>query len=506
MKDPGEECDEGANNADTGACTTACKSAACGDGFTQAGEECDEGASNADTGACTLACKMAKCGDGLVQTGAEQCDLGAANANTGACTLACQSAKCGDGFLQGAEACDDGNTVTGDGCNSDCVISGTPLSTKTYTSPGGNSNWNGVVVDAGGNVIVAGAETTASQGFDAVVIKYDANGIQLWKQTFNDTTNNLDDVAFAVTTDASGNIFTVGSSKDATTGKDIWCRKYSPAGAVLWTKFFEGGQSLDDTGYGVAADGSGNIFITGSVQSTAGQGTDSFVGKIQGVDGTLLWTDIVDNTSGVAGGNDAGLSIAVRTALNVTSIAVTGYTAATSSQLDGWTRVYTDAAPTGTVQWTQTYAGGALGNDFGQAITFDPTGNVIAAGGEAVANQGFNVWIRKYTAAGATAWTTKYNKAGVNLDEAPLGMTASANGDVIVTGYETAVDTHTDIWTEKLSGATGNLLWKQTFNGAASLDDSGDAVALDAGGNVYVAGYVALTSTNSTAWLTKYAP
>ena len=504
-----EDCDLGAaNNVNTGACTTMCKNAMCGDSFVQTGvEECDLGmGNNADTGACTLACKSAKCGDSFVQAGTEECDLGAQNANTGTCTLACKNAKCGDGFKQGTEACDDGNAVIGDGCNNDCVISGTPVSTQTYTSPGGNSNWNGVVVDATGNVIVVGAESTAAQGFDTVVIKYDANGVQLWKQTFNDTGNNLDDVAFGVTVDASGNIFVVGSSQDTTSGSDIWTRKYSPAGAILWTKFFEGGLNLDDSAYGVAADASGNIYVTGAVQTTANQGTDIFVGKIQGVDGTLLWADIVNNAAGVAGGNDAGLGVAVRTAANVTSIAVTGYTAVSATQLDGWTRVYKDAAPTGTIQWTQTYAGAGLANDFGQSVTIDTTGSVIVAGGESVANQGFNTWVRKYSSAGVTAWTSKYNKAGVNLDDAPLGVTADATGSVIVTGYETAANARTDVWTEKLSGANGNLIWKQVFNGPASGDDAGDSVAVDAAGNVYVAGYIALTATNATAWLTKYVP
>ncbi len=75
-----------------------------------------------------------------------------------------------------------------------------------------------------------------------------------------------------------------------------------------------------------------------------------------------------------------------------------------------------------------------------------------------------------------------------------------------MTGYETAANTHTDVWTEKLNGTNGNLIWKQTFDGPANADDAGDAVAVDAAGNVYVAGYIALTATNATAWLTKYAP
>ena len=48
----------------------------CGDGNLDPLEECDQGPMNADDGACTLGCKSAACGDGLVQTGVEACDDG----------------------------------------------------------------------------------------------------------------------------------------------------------------------------------------------------------------------------------------------------------------------------------------------------------------------------------------------------------------------------------------------------------------------------------------------
>ena len=37
-------------------------------------------------------------------------------------TISCLPIECGNGFLEGTEECDDGNTVDGDGCDSDCTI------------------------------------------------------------------------------------------------------------------------------------------------------------------------------------------------------------------------------------------------------------------------------------------------------------------------------------------------------------------------------------------------
>ena len=75
-------------------------------------------------------CHQTVCGDG-VREGTEACD----DKNTvdgdgcsSTCTLepdcgtgTCVT-KCGDGIKQGTEACDDGNTVDGDGCSHDCLV------------------------------------------------------------------------------------------------------------------------------------------------------------------------------------------------------------------------------------------------------------------------------------------------------------------------------------------------------------------------------------------------
>jgi cysteine-rich repeat protein len=120
FKQPGEECDAGANNSNTGACTLACKLPKCGDLFVQmgAGETCDDGnLSNAD--ACLNTCKAAKCGDAFVQQGVEQCDDGNVS-NLDACTNVCKTAACGDTFVQSPETCDDGNLVSTDACTGQC--------------------------------------------------------------------------------------------------------------------------------------------------------------------------------------------------------------------------------------------------------------------------------------------------------------------------------------------------------------------------------------------------
>ncbi len=62
------------------------------------------------------------CGDGVVQAGAEACDDGNLDSTDG-CTATCQLPRCGDGVvhLRRGEQCDDGNPYNDDGCTTLCL-------------------------------------------------------------------------------------------------------------------------------------------------------------------------------------------------------------------------------------------------------------------------------------------------------------------------------------------------------------------------------------------------
>lgn len=64
------------------------------------------------------------CGNGITE-GGEQCDLGRSNSNTpnAQCRSNCTFARCGDAIVDTrTESCDDGNTLAGDGCDTQCRI------------------------------------------------------------------------------------------------------------------------------------------------------------------------------------------------------------------------------------------------------------------------------------------------------------------------------------------------------------------------------------------------
>ncbi len=126
----GEDCDDG-NTSGGDNCDAQCQvESGCGNGTIDPGEECDDDNTTSGDG-CTYNCILEYvCGDGV-------CD----EANVETCTKCPADCCpfCGDGVLDlwsegeedpppyADEQCDDGNNVSGDGCNAGCVDEdGTP--------------------------------------------------------------------------------------------------------------------------------------------------------------------------------------------------------------------------------------------------------------------------------------------------------------------------------------------------------------------------------------------
>lgn len=81
----------------------------CGDGVVDPDEDCDLGAENSNSGACTMMCNPAVCGDSLLWVDHEECDFGPGNVGGfGGCNPDCTLAPhCGDGQVDPEhEECD----------------------------------------------------------------------------------------------------------------------------------------------------------------------------------------------------------------------------------------------------------------------------------------------------------------------------------------------------------------------------------------------------------------
>jgi len=410
------------------------------------------------------------------------------------------SSFCGDGVVNEGEACDDGNKVNADGCNADCVVSGTPLFTQSYAIPGAEGQyWTGVRLDDQGNIYVSGIFSVMGQGENGMVAKHDAAGNQVWIKTYNGSAGGQDRFS-GVAVDKQGNAVVVGHEVVADGSLDLFVRKYGTAGNVVWTSTFAGVAGASEYGYGVAVNAVGDVFVSGSVQTVAGSGSayDMLVVKFGGADGKLVWSDTVDSP---ANNVDEALAVAVDA---TNGVYLAGYQVGTNGA-DGWVRKYTDEGAKPTTAWTQTFNGATNGDDFVNSVAVDSSGNVIAGGAETVGGENQNTWLRKYDPAGATLWTDTYNDAAKGFDSL-YGVAVDASGNIAVTGYESLADGSSDIWTRKY-GPDGKVIWTQTYDGSAKDADFGYGVTMTpATGEVFVAGIEVVAGPEYKAWLRKFAP
>ena len=147
----------------------------------------------------------------------------------------------------------------------------------------------GVAVDASDNIYVVGKQHDGGHPFqyDAVLIKYDANGNEIWNQTWGGLYDN-EEVAYDIAINKSSNeIFIVGmyNYSGGETG-DILFLKYDTSGNFQTEKHFHG--SRVDIGYGICIAPDNNIYIVGISDSFSSGNYNKFIFKLD-KNGNQLW-------------------------------------------------------------------------------------------------------------------------------------------------------------------------------------------------------------------------
>ncbi len=467
--------------------------AMCGNGVVENDEECDEGDANSDDGACTSTCAIAYCGDGLVHEGVELCDDGINDNSYEGCASNCDALGpyCGDGMANGTEPCDDGNEENGDGCNTDCVVSGSSVWSDVY--PGedhGVAIGHGIAVDSVGDVVVVGEEFKLGENANIIVRKYNNDGEILWTRTFHGDPAG-DDRGRAVAIDSEDNIIAVGNTFKNGENQNVWIRKYNADGALLWTETFDGPPSLGDRGYAVAVDSEDNIVVGGSEYHAIGL-NDLWVGKYD-ADGNFLWDYRYDN----AAGNDVVRGVAIGSKDDI-------FIAGEVYVPIGLKDVYAASlSADGELLWEQTYDM-ASGNDFARAAAFDRDGNFVIAGEVYSAADLVSVWVAKYDPeTGDTLDSFQWDSEGVDEDRG-YGVAFDPQGNLLVCGSEYTVNGLDGAWLGKFA-PDNSLIWDAHHDGDGG-DDRAHAVAVDANGYVFITGEEYAPENLAALWVAKYAP
>jgi len=350
----------------------------------------------------------------------------------------------------------------------------------------GSTNYdygNSIATDASGNVYItgyfsstadfdpgAGTANLTSAGIDDIFFaKYDNNGNYLWAKRIGSTDN---DRGYSIATDAGGNVYITGDFRgtadfDPGAGTvnltsagylDIFFAKYDNNGNYLWAKRI--GSTDYDTGYSIATDVGGNVYITGNFSGTAdfdpGAGianiTSAGLGDIffakYNTNGNYIWAKSIGGTSSDFG---IGRSIATDAGGNVY---ITGY--------------------------------------FSGTADFDPgagTANLTSAGY-------LDIFFAKYDNNGNYLWAKSIGST--DYDDHGNSIATDTGGNVYITGdFCGTADFDPGSGTASLSSngviaiffakynTNGNYLWAKSI-GSTSF---GRSIATDAGGNVYITGF-----------------
>lgn len=312
------------------------------------------------------------------------------------------------------------------------------------------------------------------------------------------SSRNLNDGGYAVAVDASGNVYVTGFSNGSNTGADYATIKYNASGTQQWVAVYNGPGNGNDIAFGIAVDGSGNVYVTGY---SAGSGTGYDCATIKyDASGSQKW---VARYNGPVNGNDYGSFIAIDGSGNVY---ITGQSAGSGTGRDYITIKY-DAS--GGQKWAARYNGPVNGDDTAQGLAVDGSGNVYVTGRSAGSGTGCypvceDYATIKYNASGVQQWVAQYNGPG-NSEDFASAMAIDASGNVYVTGTSTGSGTNWDYATIKYD-TSGTQQWVARYNGPGNSNDAANAIAIDGSGNVYVTGQSGVNQALNDYATVKYNP
>jgi len=299
--------------------------------------------------------------------------------------------------------------------------------------------------------------------------------------------NYSDNKGKCVAADLNGNSIVSGTVLGA--GRDIVTLKYNPSGTLLWSRIYANPlYNGEDHVNDLITDESGNIYLTGFAgNSVSGEG--NILTIKYNPSGDTLW---VKKYNGSGNGNDEGNSIALDGSGN---ILVTGYSLGAGTNNDFITIKYDNI---GNMLWDRRY-GYTATNDIPNNISADDNGNIYVTG---LAD--FAYLTLKYNSAGDLRWHNSHYATGGGSGAVAKMLDVDKSGNVYVTGISRGLSFTNDYVTIKYD-SLGNQTWLSRYNSTGNGTDEALALKLIYENGNYLQPKVIVTGTSKNDFLTlKY--
>ncbi|MBP6573011.1 MAG: SBBP repeat-containing protein [Flavobacteriales bacterium] len=350
----------------------------------------------------------------------------------------------------------------------------------TYYGGGANEVGHGCAFDAVGNVYLsgytesssgiasAGHQGTYGGGQDAFLVKFNNTGARQWATYYGGS--DFESKA-RCTTDGDGNVFICGWTNSlsgiSSAGHqnspgglgDAYLVKFDPNGNRSWATYYGGAGG--DEGTSCAADQSGNVYLSGSTNSSSGIASGGFMNAFAGGDNDLFLVKFTGSGSrqwgtyygGADTENDPAIATDVDgnvymsgTTRSTSGISSGGHQNSYGGTEGGENSTFGDGllakfSGSGSRLWATYYGGSA--DESGDGCAVDGYGNAYLAGqtnsptgiatpdGHQPTNAGGDAYIVKFNPSGIRQWGTYY---GGNFQESVRGCSAGPEEMVNVAG------------------------------------------------------------------------
>jgi len=335
----------------------------------------------------------------------------------------------------------------------------------------------------GGFITVGYTSSVGAGGWDAMLIKTDADGNDIWTQTFGGID---DEFGRSVQQTSDGGYIIVGDRNPyGPSGLDVWLIKTDPSGNELWSRTYGGADW--DWGYSVQQTTDGGYIIVGKTESFGAGQRDVWLIKTDST-GNELWNQTF-------GGAFSECGYSVQQTADGGYI-VTGYIYPSGFGLSDLLLIKTDQD--GNLVWNQIF--GATNDEFGYEVHQTTDGGYIIAGTTWSFGPGSSdAWLIKTDSTGTETWSQTYG--GINFDEG-RSVQQTTDGGYIVAGYTQSFGAGgTDVWLFK-TDPTGTATWGQTFGGTQY--DNGYSVQQTSDEGYILCGYTdSFGAGNPDFWLIR---